>query len=205
MCLAVNVIRVGLVTLIVAVAVIAITWMLKRRRRDVWRELARRRGLAFGDGDDGPRLSGQFAERTVEVSIDDFSSDRDLGGVEVVRIAVELERVPGGLTAEGIPGLIGDLSALGEQRIEFEPVPFQQNVLVQGDEGPARAYWTAARQDAFVRLVDTLPCDQIELRDGRVIAELREIVSDRRRLEQIIDGLVNSASTLDGASDGGDE
>jgi hypothetical protein len=203
MTLAVNAVQIGLITLLVAVAVLVVTWMLKQRRRDVWRQLARKRGLHYVEGGDGPRVSGRIAGRSVEVSIDDFSSDRDLGGVEVVRIAVELARVPDGLTAEGIPGLIGDLAALGEQRIAFEPERFQQNVLVRGDEGPARDYWTSARQNAFVELVETLPCDQVELREGCVIAETREIISDGQQLDQILNGLLSAAPRLDHVPDAG--
>lgn len=195
--IAVNVTEVGLLVLaMLAVGGLA-TWSLKRRRRDVWHELAQARGLHFSDRSEGPRVRGHLDGRLVEVSLDDFSSDRDLGGVEVVRIAVALRGVSPAMTAEGIPGLIGDLAALGEQRLDFSSEPFQQNVLVRGDEAQTRDYWSSPRQDAFVQLVQTLPCDQVELRGGRLIAELREVVSDRGRLEQILDGLLRAAATLD--------
>jgi hypothetical protein len=209
MTLAANTVQVVLVVLVGVVAVGAIiwavTWALQRRRRDVWHRLARSRGLTFVDSTDGPRVSGHLEGRAVEVSVDDFSSDRDLGGVEVVRIAVDLHGVPQAMSAEGVPGLIGDLAVLAEERIDFEPEAFRRNVLVQGDESQARAYWTPSRQDTFVNLVETLPCDQVEIREGRAIAELREIVSDRRRLEQILDGLMGAAAALDASSTGGGE
>lgn len=195
--IAVNVTEVGLLVLaMIAVGGLA-TWSLNRRRRDVWHELALARGLLFSERSEGPRVRGHLDGRLVEVSLDDFSSDRDLGGVEVVRIAVALRGVSPAMTAEGIPGLIGELAALGEQRVDFASEPFQQNVLVRGDEAQTRDYWSSPRQDAFVQLVQTLPCDQVELRGGRLVAELREVVSDRARLEQILDGLLRAAATLD--------
>lgn len=203
MTLAANAVQVGLVILAIVAVVGLLTWALKRRRRDVWHELALARNLTFAERSDGPRVSGLLDGRSVEVSIDDVSSDRDLGGVEMVRIAVGLTGVPREMTAEGVPGLIGDLAVLAEERISFEQEPFNHNVLVQGDEPQARAYWTPARQNAFLQLVETLPCDQVEIRQQRLIAELREIVSDRRRLDQILDGLLGAASTLDGPSEHG--
>jgi hypothetical protein len=203
MIVAVNVIEVGLLVLaMLAVGGLA-TWALNRRRRDVWHELAVARGLTFSDRSDGPRVSGHLDGRLVEVSLDDFSSDRDLGGVEVVRIAVALYGVSPAITAEGIPGLIGDLAALGEERVHFSSEAFQHNVLVSGDDAQARAYWSPPRQEAFLELVQKLPCDQVELRGGRVIAELREVVSDRGRLERILDGLLHAAASLDNSSGGG--
>lgn len=200
MTLAANAVQIGLVVLAIVVVAGASTWALKKRRRDVWHELALSRGLAFSERTEGPRVSGRIDARRIEVSIDDVSSDRDLGGVEMVRIAVELADVPPEMTAEGVPGLIGDLAAIAEERIHFEQEPFNHNVLVQGDQTQARAYWTPARQNTFLQLVETLPCDQVEIREGRLIAELREIVSDRRRLEEILDRLLGSASTLDASS-----
>jgi hypothetical protein len=204
MTLAANTVQLVLGISIGVIAVGAVVWAvtsaLHRRRRDVWHGLARSHGLRFADDADGPRVSGAVEGRAVEVSVDDFSSDRDVGGVEVVRIAVELHGVPAAMSAEGVPGLIGDLAALAEERIHFEQEPFNHNVLVQGDESPARTYWTHRRQNTFLQLVETLPCDQVEIREGRAIAELREIVSDRRRLEQILDGLMNAAPALDATS-----
>jgi hypothetical protein len=209
MTLAANTAQLVLVIFIGVIAVGGIIWAatraLHQRRRNVWDELARSRGLTFSDDTDGPRVSGSLEGRAVEVSVDDFSSDRDVGGVEVVRIAVELHGVPRAMSAEGVPGLIGDLAALAEERIHFEQEPFNHNVLVQGDESPARTYWTHRRQTTFLQLVETLPCDQVEIREARVIAELREIVSDRSRLEQILDRLMSAAPTLDASSTGGGE
>lgn len=200
MTLAANAVQIGLVILAIVIVGGLLTWGLQRRRRDVWHELARRRGLTFAERTEGPRVSGQLEGRTVEISIDDFGSDRDVGGVEVVRIAIGLRGVPVGMSAEGVPGLIGDLAVLAEERIAFEHDEFHHNALVQGDESQARVYWTPPRQNAFVQLVKTLPCDQVEIREGRVIAELREIVSDQRRLEQILDGLLGAAASLDDLS-----
>ena len=183
---------------ICAIGVVAvITWLLKRRRRDVWRDLARRHGLTFAERSDGPRVTGRTDGRRVEVFINDASSDRDVGGVEVVRIAVGLRGVPGGMTAEGVPGLIGDLAVLAEKRIEFQPEEFNRDVLVKGEEAAARDYWNEQRKQAFLDLVRTAPCDQIVLREGTLAAELREIVSDRRRLEQLMHQLLHSAALLE--------
>jgi len=190
----------GQIALIVAavVGLIAVTtWLLNRRRRDVWGQLAINRGLIYSDRSDGPRLQGSLQGRSVAVTTDDASSDRDIGGVEVVRMTVSLQGIPTGMTAEGVPGLMGDLAALAEDRVDFEPEEFNRDVLIQGDAQAARSYWTDPRKGVFLEMVRTAPCDQVYIRDGRLTAELREVVSDRQRLEQLLDQLLAAANILD--------
>jgi hypothetical protein len=198
----------GQITLLVVaiVGVVAIaTWLLNRRRRDVWRALARRHRLTFVEPPEGPRITGRIGGRSVEVVIQDAGSDRDVGGVEVIRMSLSLHGVPIPMCAEGISGLIGDVTALAEERIEFEEEDFNRNVLIEADdEHRVRAYWTRPRQQAFLELMETAPCDQIAIRDGALSAELREIVSHRGQLEQLIDQLMTTASILDGESRGRD-
>lgn len=195
--LAVHLGQVALAIVVVVGLTVVATWLLHWRRRDVWQQLAMARGLTFSDRSDGPRIRGAIQGRTVEAITEDASSDRDIGGVEVLRMSVILQGFPAGLTAEGVPGLIGDLAVLTEDRIDFEPEEFNRDVLVQGDEDVARNYWTGPRRDAFLELVRTAPCDQVSIRDGRLTAELREVVSDRQRLEHLLDQLLDAARVLD--------
>lgn len=185
-----------LILVIIAIGAMT-TWMLRRRRRDVWQQLARTRGLTFSDPSDGPRIRGMIDERAVEVTTDDTSSDRDFGGVEVVRLSVSLQKVPIGMTAEGVPGLIGDLAVLAEESVELEPEEFHRDVLIRGDGNAARSYWTEHRKHVFLALVRTAPCDQVFIRDGRLTAEMREVVSDHHRLEQLLEQLLDAATVLD--------
>ncbi|MCA9109244.1 MAG: hypothetical protein KDA52_04800 [Planctomycetaceae bacterium] len=184
--------------LIGIIGLIAVTtWLLKRRRRDVWQRLASARNLQFSDHPDGPRVQGTAQGRVIEVTTDDHSSDRDVGGVEVVQISVGIHGVPNSMTAEGTPGLIGNLTVLAEERINFEQKEFSQDVLVQGNENHARQYWTDQRIEAFLRIVRTALCDQVYIRDGQLTAVLREVVSDQERLEQLLDQLLEAAIVLD--------
>jgi len=192
--------EVVLLLLAVMIAVSIITWLVRRRRQDVWKELANRRGLRFADRKEGPRITGQLQGRSVTVNVDEESSDRDVGGVEVVLISVGVNGFPPNVTAEGVPGLIGDLVGLSEDRINFEPEEFHRDVLIKGDETEARNYWSNHRKEVFLKLVRTAQCDQVTIRDGVLVAELREIVSDRIRLEQLLDELMNAAKILDKSS-----
>ena len=183
----------------VGVAVAVLTVVLKRRRGQTWHQLARNRGLHFEEGADGPRVFGEQDDRSVDVRVASASSDRELGGVEVLRMAVALSDVPRGMTAEGEPGLIGDLVLASEERITFPSAPdFDRNVLVKGDnEAAIRAWWTVERRKTFTRLAESAPCDSVLIEDGQLIAQLREVVSDLDRLNGLLDQLLSAAAMLD--------
>ncbi|MDX1571322.1 MAG: hypothetical protein R3200_12630, partial [Xanthomonadales bacterium] len=107
--------------------------------------------------------------------------------------------VPDDMTAEGEPGLIGDLVLAAEDRIRFQDdTDFDQSVLVQGDDaGAIRDYWTAARRAAFLRLVESAPCDIVRIENGHLVGQLREVVSQVDRLERLLDDLLQAADELD--------
>lgn len=195
--------QVALVVAAVVVAVAAVTWFLNSRRRDEWQKVARKHGLRFIEPPEGPRVSGDIDGRPIEIAIDDGGSDRDVGGVETIHLAVGLRGLPPGMTAEGIPGLIGDLTALAEERIHFEEQDFHRNVLVKaGEELPARRYWNQRRQHAFLSLLHEAPCDQVAIRDNSLVAELREIISNEGQLGHLLDQLLKAAPTLDSDGNG---
>ncbi len=197
--LAASVMQVISITLAVIAVVAIATWLLNRQRHDVWSRIAKRYGLSYVAPPDGPRVTGQRQGRTIRIEFDDAGSDRDIGGVEVIRVSVGLHDVPPDMTAEGVPGLIGDLAMLTEVRIEFDASEFNRDVLVKAeDEQLTRAYWDDRRQLVFLQLIETAPCDQIMIRNNSLIAELREMVSDRNRLESLLDRLSDAAARLDG-------
>ena len=196
--LATSTAQVALLAAVLLASVAIATLLLKRRRQDVWQALARRHGLTFCGPPLEPRITGHIQGRPIEVAVEDGGSDRDMGGVEAIQMSVGLRGVPGDMSAEGIPGLIGDLAALAEERISFEQEGFHRDVLVKGNQvASIREYWSGLRQQTFLSLVENAPCDQISIREGALIAELREIVSDRNQLEQLLNQLLVAAESLD--------
>ncbi|MCA9077989.1 MAG: hypothetical protein KDA93_23370 [Planctomycetaceae bacterium] len=188
-----------IVILFAVIVVMAVTtWVLNRRRSDVWSHVANRYSLRYVPPPEGPLVIGDVEGRAVRMEYDEASSDRDLGGVENVRISVGLTGVPPGMTAEGVPGLLGDLAILAEERIEFDLPDFNRDVLVKAkDEQAARAYWDEHRQRVFLDLMEAAPCDQVLICDGSLVAELRELVSDRERLQTLMSQLLAKAPQLD--------
>ena len=191
----------SVLVMVLGVLIVAalVTVALRSRRGKAWHQLAKRHGLRFEERDEGPRVLGELNGRKVEIRIAGESSDRELGGVEVLRMAVDLRDVPDDMTAEGEPGLIGDLVLAAEDRIRFQDdTDFDQSVLVQGDDaGAIRDYWTAARRAAFLRLVESAPCDIVRIENGHLVGQLREVVSQVDRLERLLDDLLRTADELD--------
>ncbi|MCA9113125.1 MAG: hypothetical protein KDA52_24450 [Planctomycetaceae bacterium] len=188
-----------IIILFAVIGVMAVTtWVLNRRRIDVWSQVAKRYGLKYVPPPEGPLVIGDVEGRAVRMEYDEASSDRDLGGVENVRISVGLTGVPPGMTAEGVPGLLGDLAILAEERIEFDAPDFDRDVLVKAeDEQSVRAYWDEHRQRVFLDLIEVAPCDQVLICDSGLRTELRELVSDRDRLQALLDQLLAKAPQLD--------
>lgn len=187
-------------TLVILGLVAIVSWTLRRRRSDVWQQLARRRGLKFVETTEGPRISGEVEGRRVQIATDTTSSDQDVGGVAVVQMSVALRGVPADMRAEGIPGIIGDLAALTEDRVHFDGEMFDRHVLIRGEnEAAIRQFWSESRQQTFLELVERELSDQIAIENAALIAEVREIVSDRQILEAILDSLLTAASRLDGS------
>lgn len=192
--------QLALIVVAIAGLVAGAAWLLKRRRHDVWSEFARRRGLTFLAPPEGPAVTGRSDGRAVAVTTTGSSSDRGVGGVAVVRMSVGLNNVPPGMTAEGVPGLIGDLAVLAEDRIEFEEEEdFSRDVLVKAEDEPAaRTWWSRDRQQAFLQLVTQAPSDHVAIRNATLVAEFREVVSDRNHLDRLLDLLLTAAPRLDG-------
>ncbi len=177
-----------------------ISWLLKRRRRDTWQTFARRHHLAFANSTASPRVRGQLQGRSIEVATVETGSDQDVGGVAVVTMSIGLRSAPSGMTAEGMPGLIGDLATLMEDRVEFvDHLHFHNHAIVKGhDESLIRKYWNESRQGAFLRLIEQAPCDQIAIHESLLVAELRDIVSNHDQLERLLSLLMAAAGELDG-------
>lgn len=188
---------------VIAIGVVAVaafvSWLLILRRRHVLEALARRRGLHFRQGPDGPRVTGPLNARRVDIGVSSSSSDRDLGGVAVLQMSVSLTGVPAGMTVEEVLPAFGPLIEHSADRVAFSESEFARHVVVKGsDESAIRAYWTPARQAAFLELVRTAECDQVALQHGALVAEWREILSDLGGLDQLLDLLLSVAPELDG-------
>lgn len=192
-------------TLVLLGSGLAATWLLKGRRRDTWRRFARDHGLSFVESPDGPRMSGQIKDRQIDISTDDASSDHDVGGVVVVHVSLKLKHVPTDMSVEGIPGPLGDIATQLDDHIRFDNAEFDRHVLVKGaNEQLIRAYWTASRQNALLDLVESAPCDQILVKNGQLIAEMRDIVSNRQQLDVLLEMMLSRGPQLDGKPAGKD-
>ncbi|REJ77224.1 MAG: hypothetical protein DWQ34_21930 [Planctomycetota bacterium] len=146
---------------------------------------------------EGPRLSGTINGRSVELAATQQGSDTE-AAIAVVHVSVELHDAPPEMTAEGIPGFVGHLAALGQERIELGAPEFDRDVLIRGaDESLVRAYWTESRRSAFLDLVRSETGDQVMLRNGRLESELREIVSELETLDGILNSLLRTAEQMD--------
>lgn len=182
--------------------VLALSWFLRKHRRDVWRQWAQSKGLAYLAPPEGPRITGQIGGYRLTVEAHAEGSDTE-GPVEIVRCCVTLEGVPADLDAEGVPGLIGGLARLGEDRIPTGDEIFDREVIVRenGNRQEILDYWDSARRAAFLKLVHEAPCDQILLQGQTLIGEEREIISSLQHLDRLADALLSAAELLNGEKD----
>lgn len=187
------------VVMAVIVATALLSWLLHRRRRNVWRRFARARGLTFAEHTQGPSVSGQIGGREIDVSTTPTSSDQGAGAVAVIRMSVSLHGVPSDMIVESTPGVIGDLTRLAEDQIHFEQDSFNRDVLVYGgNERSIRDYWNLDRQQAFLQFVHDCKCDRTVIQDATIALELRDILSNRSQLEELLNRLLCVAPQLDG-------
>lgn len=191
-----------LIVVSLIVLALGLSWFLRKHRRDVWRQWAQSKGLTYVPPPAGPRITGQIGGYQVTVEAHNHGSDAE-GPVEIVRCSVTLNGIDLELDAEGVPGLIGELAQLGENRIPTGDETFDRNVIVRGD-GEARDildYWNSARREAFLTLVNEAPCDQILLQGRTLIGEEREIISSLQHLDQLAHALLSAADVLNGKED----
>lgn len=189
-----------LVSLVVLAA--GLSWFLRKHRRDVWQQWAHSKRLTYLAPPAGPRITGQIGRYQVTVESHAEGSDTE-GPVEIVRFCVTLEGLPANLDAEGVPGLIGELAQLGEDRILTGDETFDRDVIVRANENRQEIldFWTPVRREAFLKLVNEAPCDQILLQGETLIGEEREIISSQQHLDRLADALLSAADVLNGEKD----
>lgn len=184
------------------VVLLAATWYFRRQRLDIWQQWARLRNLTYLAPPAGPKITGSVGEHRVSVESEARGSDAE-GPVEIVRFIVVLNGEVPELDVEGIPGLIGDLAQLGENRIETGDTDFDRDVIVRrsDDEQALIDFWSPARRTAFLNLVQGAPCDQVLIKGRSLIGEERSIMTRSSHLDELADALLAAAKILDGKKD----
>lgn len=186
-----------LIALVAVVVGVMAGIILRQRRANVWRRLASRHRLKYQGSSSGPRVTGLWNDRDVEICSVHEGSDEE-AGVAVVRFNVMLRSLPTGMTAEASPGLIGDLATFGQEDIKTGVAAFDESVVVRGERESTREYWNAKRQKVFLELVRSANCDSVSIHHDRLVAEERSILSRVEQLESLLDQLVEAAPELDG-------
>lgn len=188
---------IAIAVVLIAVVVLA-TWFLRKQRLDVWQHWAQSKGLTYLAPPAGPKITGRIGDQQITVESHNHGSDAE-GPVEIVRCCVTINGLGLSLDVEGIPGLIGDLAQLGEDRFHTGDEEFDRDVVVRahGDESALREYWTAPRRSAFRKLVNEAPCDQVLIEGQTLIGEERSIISTQQHLDELARALLMVAESLD--------
>lgn len=173
--------------------------LLHRRRHREWRQLARELKLRFSPH--GPRIDGSLRGRKVVVRTSSESSDT-AAGVEVVEIQVAVHKVPVGMYVESAPGPIGELKSYLEGTAAVGDPSFDEHAVLKTD-GKAHAeqiqqYWELGRRRVFLQLASELEADRLTLGDGKLVAQMREVVSNRGHISRLLGTMLDAAAGLDG-------
>lgn len=178
-----------------------VTVLVRRQRRHVWSDFARRHRLRLvtaGD-DEAPAVLGRIDGREFRLELARIGSDSELG-VEEVHIGLQVHgTLPGGLRIESASGLIGAARRAQEDRVvETGDEDFDTAVVVIADQpDQARSYLNEDRRRALLEVADYAP-GVAALEGDRLLIEDRTVLSDLARLDAHLVVLRRVAPILDG-------
>ncbi|MEX0937856.1 MAG: hypothetical protein WDZ59_08335 [Pirellulales bacterium] len=187
--------------LVLLIAVIVVTTLVLRRQRySAWRQFARDHNLQFRRR---PRLrvAGRVRDRNFELGVSDSSSDTGVLGVEEVAMGVQLHgHVPKGLELVQVAPALAEIgAALRDDTVTTGDEEFDHTYVVRAEDGNAAIeYFDDQRRAALVQLArdaDFL----VAIRQGYLLAESREMVTVRERLDAWFERLLEAAPKLDAA------
>jgi hypothetical protein len=185
---------------LVGIALLGI-W-LRRRREAAWRRVARRLRLKSRQTDTGPVVQGRHSGHRLLLRLAPDSSDTG-AGVVVGEFSVDVPEAPTGMIARAVPGVMGDIAGLAEQRLLLGDDQFDSNTHVSGEpEQAIRQFWTPHRREKFLGLLGTIPFDRLLLEEGLLKVERRGVLDDPDALEQELLQLLAAAQVLSASSAG---
>lgn len=148
-------------------------------------------------------LHGDMEGSAIEISIAENTSDAGPLGVQVVHISTPIRNLPAGLELESAPGVVGSLRQTLESDVtETGDAEFDRLTVVKcEDEAAAADYLTEERKCAIASLIEQVTPAFVDLEDGRLRIDDREMFSRIERLEERTRALLNCAAVLN-ESDG---
>jgi|GEM_PF-1441109 len=186
-----------LILLIVGLAGIALLGIwLRQRRETAWRRVARRLRLKSRQTSTGPVVQGLHSGHRLMLRLAPDSSDTG-AGVVVGEFSVDVPGAPAGMIARAVPGVMGEIAGLAEQRLLLGDDRFDSNTHVSGEpEQAIREFWTPQRRETFLELLNTIPFDRLLLEAGLLKVERRGVLDDPDALEQELLQLLTAAQAL---------
>lgn len=176
------------------------SWLLQRRRSDVWGRFAKRHRLQFVRGADGVRVEGHWKGREFLLSAQHRGSDAEFVGMQPTRMELRPRiTVPHSIIVTGVEPAIGHLAEkLGADLIEPQNSEWEPFTLVdEGDPAAAHAFLTPARRRALLELASASGAATTGLENGRVFWEDRLVINDPDVLEEIARRLHQTAIVLE--------
>jgi hypothetical protein len=168
-----------------ATAIVLLTVLLARRRRDSWRRFASRHGLSLKRDRDGrPRVEGNIDGSSFILELSEASSDTGLGGVQEEKMSLE---VGGSLPA----GLVVFPRVPGSDPDAFATVNAE-------DEEEAERWLDKRRSQALEEFFAAADRDLVGIENGRVFRRRRQAVSKVEDLESRLESLVRIAKEVSG-------
>lgn len=172
-----------------------------RRRRNIWRRFARAHNFRYHSGHpENLKVTGSIQNRQFQLMVLPDQSDTGALGIEVVRMSLEVRgNLPRGLRAVNVAGVVRQVeTALEEVEFATDDPEFDESTLVRGEVEPElRAYFTPARRQAFLALLDPDDLYEVQLTDRWLSIQERELVSDRQQLEDNLAKLLQAVSAFD--------
>lgn len=190
---------------IILIAAALLTWRMNVRRRNVWRNFARRNGMRYRTGDNGPVIEGKQRDRRVTWRLTSDSSDHGTLGFEEVRIDVELKRSPpADMEVMKAPGIVGSVirAVEDEPRIGTSDQDFDHAFVVKAPSpDPALEYLSEPRRRILVNLANESATAALGIERGVLFWQERNMVSTEEDLVTRTQHMLDAAEQLDSAND----
>lgn len=173
--------------------------VLRRRRENVWRELARKWGLRYESRDVGPLVVGRMDGRALKMAVTTDSSDRDTLGFEEIRIEVDLNpSVPEQLEVLRTGGAVGSVVRMVEGgTVDMKDTDFDREFVVKGDPSAAEDYLSPERRKTLRDLASDAASGDVGISHRRLYWQHRNMVSDLDALRSQVRQLLSTAERLD--------
>lgn len=191
-----------LVALIIGLTVATI--VLRKRRRTVWQQFARRHRLIAAENQAGPLVTGMLGGHRFLLEVTQESSDTGALGVEEVRMALMFHTgLPQRTLIQSAVGWVGDLDqSLHPEQVRVGQPEFDRNLMVFSDDTEATRGWlTQRRQDGLLKLAMGHPDQQMTCDSQQLTLQTRDVISSPGQLHDMLTSLLNTAEVLQADSE----